>query len=207
MDIVAKMEAVYAGVKAYQTETEVSEYREGRVAATKRFLYTFKKPDHLRIDMKSPYRGMVLVYPDENGKVAVQPGGWSRFLKLHLSPDSALLRTSAGQRIDQTDLGLLIRHIRHSLTDRRRGEIKVTGEGDRLLVEVLAEDHFHAGVLTLYRFFIDTTRWLPAEVQEFTQDGVLKRKVIFRDLRITADIPDSFFRINGGNSEDGRPGR
>jgi outer membrane lipoprotein-sorting protein len=192
--LIARMEAAYARVEQYRTETEVSEYRDGRIVGTRRFRYTFKKPDHVRIDMEAPYPGMILAYPDKNGKVAVKFG----FLKFHLAPDNALLRSSTGQRIDQTDLGLLIRNIGRSLTDQRHGEIRVAGENGRLVVEVLAEDHFRAGVLTLYRFAVDRTSMLPAEVDEFSPDGTLKRKVIFRNLRSAADIPDSFFRIEGG---------
>lgn len=203
-DIMAKMAAGYAKVEGYRTETEVNDYRDGEAVGTKRFLYTFKKPDHVRIDMKSPYPGMVLIYPDANGKVAVKPGGWGGFLKLHLSPDNALLRTSAGQRIDQTDLGLLIRNISHSLSDRRRGESKVIEEDGRVRIEVPAEDHFMAGVVTLYHFTIDTARWLPVEIKEFTPAGVLKRTVIFRNLQTSVAIPDSLFRIDRGNPRDGQ---
>jgi outer membrane lipoprotein-sorting protein len=204
MGLIARMEAAYAQVKEYQTEMEVSEYREGKAVETKRFLYTFRKPDHLRIDMKSPYPGMILVYPDKDGKVFVKPGGLAGLLKLHLSPGSSLLRISAGQRLDQTDLGLLIKNIVHSLTDRRRGKIKVSGQDGREIFEVLAEDHFRAGVLTLYNFSIDKTRWLPVEINESTPGGVLKRKVILRNLQTSIAIPDSFFRINGENPGDGQ---
>ncbi len=198
MGLVDKMEAVSAQLEEYQTETEVTEFQKGRVVATKRFLYTFKKPNHVRIDMAIPYPGMILVYPDDDGKVAVKPGGWAGFLKLHLSLDSPLLRSSAGQRIDQTDLGLLIRNIAHSLTDRRRGEIKVAEQDGRVLIEVLAEDHFLAGVVTLYRFSIDKAHWLPVGVEELTPDGIPKRKVIFRNLRASTGVQDGFFSINEG---------
>lgn len=198
-EIIERMEAAYARLQGYRTETEVSEYRDGRVVETRRFLYSFRKPDRVRIEMKSPYPGMVLVYPDEDGKVSVRPGGWSGFLRLRLSPDSALLRNSAGQRIDQTDLGLLIRNIARSLTDRRRGEIRVPGQNGRVLIEVVAEDHFLAGVLTRYRFSIDRTRWLPVEVKEFTPDGVPRRKVIFRNMTTSTGIPGSLNEENPGN--------
>lgn len=207
MDLVGKMEAASARLEEYQTETEVREFQKGRVVATKRFLYTFKKPNHVRIDMEIPYPDMILIYPDDDGKVAVRPGGWAGFLKLHLSLDSALLRSSAGQRIDQTDLGLLIQNIAHSLTDRRRGEIKVAEQDGRLLIEVLAEDHFLAGVMTLYRFSIDKASWLPVGVEELTPDGIPKREVIFRNLRTSIGSSDSLFRINGGNSGHGQSGR
>jgi outer membrane lipoprotein-sorting protein len=206
--IIGKMKAAYAQVEDYQMETEVKVYKEGQVVETKRFLYTFRKPDHIRIDMESPYAGMVLVYPGEDGKVAVKPGGLFGFLKLHLSPDSALLRTAAGQRIDQTDIGLLVKNIDHSLTDRRHGEASVSGgEDGQVLIEVLAEDHFLAGVLTLYHFSIDKTRWLPVEVREFTPKGILKREVRFRNLRTSIGIPESFFRIITGRPEHGQSNR
>jgi outer membrane lipoprotein-sorting protein len=206
-EIIGKMKAAVAAVEDYQTETVVREYRNGRLADTKRFLYTFKKPNHIRIDLETPHPGMVLIYPDEDGKVVVEPFGWARFLRLHLSPDSGLLVTSAGQRIDQTDLGLLVRNIAHSLTDRRRGELMVSGEGGLLCLEVVAENHFRPNVLTRYRFLIDEKRWLPVEVQERTPEGVLLREVIFRNLRTSISIPETFFQIDARNGQDGRSHR
>ena len=206
-EIIGKVKAVYAQIEDYQMETEVKIYNEGQIVETERFLYTFKKPDHTRIDMESPYAGMVLVYPGEDGKVTIKPGGLIGFLKLHLFPDSALLRTAAGQRIDQTNLGLLIKNIGHSLTDRRRGEVRITEQDGQVRIEVLAEDHFLAGVLTLYHFFIDKTRWLPVKVREFTPKGILKREVRFRNLRTSIGITDGFFSINGGGPEHGKPNR
>lgn len=206
-DIIGKVKTVYALIDDYQMETEVNVYHEDQVVETERFLYTFRKPDHIRIDMKSPYAGMVLVYPSQDGKVTVKPGGLFGFLKLRLSPDSALLNAAKDQRIDQTDMGLLIQNIDHSLTDRRHGEVRVVEQDGQVRIEVLAEDHFLAGVLTLYHFFIDKTRWLPVEVREFTQDGILKREVRFRNLRTSVGTPESFFRINGGMPEHGQPSR
>jgi outer membrane lipoprotein-sorting protein len=208
MGVMSKVTEAYAKVEAYRAETEVNEYREGRIVATKRFLYTFKKPDRLRIDMESPYPGTIIVYPDESGKVTVKLGGLAGFVKLHLSPDSVFLRIRAGQPIDRTDLGLLIRSIIHSLTDLRRGELKVAdGDDEQTLIEVVSADHFQTGVVTLYRFFIDKSRWLPVEIEEFTPDGVPKRKVRLRNLRTAIDVPDSYFRINGGNPHRGQSGK
>lgn len=205
MDIITKMETAYAKVEEYQAELKVSEYRHGQIIEMKRFRYTFKKPYHLRIDMESPHPGTVLVYPDKNGKVTVKPGGLAGFLVLHLSLDSAFFKNIVGQRMDQTDLGLLVRNIAHSLTDQRRGTIKISEQDCCLLIDVLAEDHYLAGVLTLYRFSIDKTRWLPVGVEEFTPDGIIKRKGIILNLRSPIALPEDFFRIEKGESSHGRP--
>ena len=206
-EIIGKMKAAVATVKDYQTETVVREYREGRLVDTKRFLYTFKKPNHIRIDFETPHPGMVLVYPDEGGKVVVEPFGWARFLRLHLPPESGVLMTSAGQRIDQTDLRLLVQNMAHSLTDRRHGEIVLSEEDGLLCLEVMAENHFRPNILTRYRFVVDEKRWLPVEVQERTPEGMLQREVIFRSLRTSIGIPDTFFQSDGRRGEDGRSDR
>ena len=98
--IMSKMAAAYAAVSGYQTEMEVREYRNGNYLESKRFRYTFRKPGQLRIDMHTPKPGTVLVYPDEQGKVTLRPGGWTGFVTLHLAPGNSMLASGSGQRID-----------------------------------------------------------------------------------------------------------
>ena len=195
--ILAKMEASYAKVPAYQTEMEVREYRKGKYVESKRFLYTFKKPNQLRIDMQSPQPGTVLVYPDKQGKVTLRPGGWTGFVTLHLAPDNSMLASGSGQRIDQSDFGLLLRNIRHSLTDRRRGEITLSEAEGRISIEVLADDHYLPGVQTLYRFVFDSARGLPLEEHEATPKGAPKRVTIFGKLKSSITIQEDFFAVQG----------
>lgn len=205
--LIARMEARYALVDHYQTETTVRLYRDGQLAKTQRFLYTFRKPNHVRVELRSPHPGTVLVYPDATGKVLVKLGGWLGFLKLHLALDSTALRSRSGQRVNQTDLGLLIQNIAHSLTDRRHGDVTITRDDGAVVVEVLAEDHFLAGVLTLYRFTIDDASGLPVAVEELTPDGVLKRDIAFQALTtwpsLTVDAPSDM----GGRANDARAER
>jgi outer membrane lipoprotein-sorting protein len=190
-----KMEAAYTRVKDYQTEVEIRVYQRDGLKNTKKFLYTFKKPNWMRLDFELPHPGMILVYPDKNGKVVIHPSGWARFFKLHLLPDSFLLKDSSKQRIDQTDLGLLIRNISHSLTDQRRGPVEASKDNGHIELRVLADDHFRKGVVTRYRFLIDKERWLPAGVEELTPDSILKRTVVFRNLRINIGVTDSYFLL------------
>jgi len=119
-DIIKKMEAAYEGVTDYQAKVEVKSYKKDGSFEKKKFLYRFKKPNRIRLDFESPHSGMVLIYAHKDGKVLIRPSGWLRFLKIHLEPNNSLLTVSPGQRIDQTDLGLLIRNISHSVTDRRQ---------------------------------------------------------------------------------------
>ncbi len=101
--LLKNMEGAYSAVNDYQSNMEVTAYQNG-FSKTEKFLYTFKKPKPIRLDFESPDKGMIPVYPDKHGKVAVH-----RHFTIHLSPESSLLQVhQSGQRIDQTDLGLLI---------------------------------------------------------------------------------------------------
>jgi hypothetical protein len=205
--LIARMEARYALVDHYQTETTVRLYRDGQLTKTQRFLYTFRKPNHVRAELRSPHPGTVLVYPDAMGKVLVKPGGWLGFLKLHIAVDSAALRSRSGQRIDQTDMGLLIQNIAHSLTDRRHGDVTITHNDDAVVVEVLADDHFLPDALTLYRFTIDDASGLPIAIEELTPDGVPKRDLTFQALTTWPSLPVDAPSVMGGRVDDARAER
>lgn len=193
--LLRKMDAAYVQVENYQTHVEVKNYKRDGSFETQKFLYTFKKPKWIRLDFESPYSGMVMVYPDKNGKVTVRPSGMAHFFKLHLSPESPLLGTFSGQRIDQTDLGLLIQNISHSLTDQRRGPVEME-ENAYVRIRVLAVNHFDEGIVTRYDFFIDKDLWLPVKVEESTPERHPERTITFRDLRINTSVPDSLFQMD-----------
>jgi outer membrane lipoprotein-sorting protein len=193
------IETAYSAVMDYQAEVEVRTYWNDTDFETKKFLYTFKKdPIRIRIDFAEPYPGMVIVYPDKGGRAIIQPLRWAKSLKLHLSPDSALLTDRSGQTLDQTDLGALIRNMSRSLTDERRGSVEIDTRGAYIEVGVLADDHFREGFRTRYRFLIDKKSWLPAGVEEWTPDHTQRRRITFRDLRINIGISEDFFNLNGG---------
>ncbi len=191
-----RMAAAYAKVEDYRTKVEVRNYEDDGSFGTRKFLYTFKKPQWIRLDMESPHGGTILVYPTEEGKVAVQLAGWASFLQLHLAPDSSLLRDPSGQRLNQTDMGLLIRNISRSLKDQRRGPVRIEEESKGLRLQVLAVDHFRPDVLTLYQFLLDRKLWLPLEVREGTPAGRPVRSTFFTDFSINTGVPESFFRLD-----------
>jgi outer membrane lipoprotein-sorting protein len=190
-----KMEAAYSGVTDYQARMDVRTYRHDGSFQTDKFLYTFKKPGSIRLDFESPHPGMVLVYPDKQGKAVIRPPGLARFLELHVAPDNPLLRISSGQPIDRTDMGLLIANISRSLNDQRRGPIKMWEHDHFVNITVLAVSHFRPDMLTQYGFIIDKRLWLPVGVDESTPDGHPERRVMFNDLRINIGTPDAFFQL------------
>ncbi len=195
--LISRMEAAWMQVNDYRTTVDIKAYTRDNAVEHEKFRYTFKKPEHIRLDFETPHPGMVLVYPDNDGKVVVQPGGLARLLKLHLSTDNRLLRNASGQRVDQTHIGILIRNIARSLTDQRRGPVEIVKDNGYVKVSVLSSDHFRPQVITFYRFFIDAAVWLPTRVEELTPEGKMERDITFQGLKINNGFPDSLFQLNG----------
>jgi outer membrane lipoprotein-sorting protein len=194
-----RIETAYSAVVNYQVNAEVRNYRPGANFETKKFLYTYEKePRRIRIDFAQPDPGMVIVYPDKNGQAVVQPFKLAKFIKLHLPPNSSILKDTSGQTIDRTDMGTLIHNMSRSLTADRRGMVRIDAKDGHIEIGVLAADHFRPGVTTRYLFIIDKKSWLPAGVEEWAPDNTHRRSIYFRNLRINIDLPDGFFNLNGG---------
>jgi outer membrane lipoprotein-sorting protein len=194
--LLKRMESAYETVKDYRVLVQVVPAAENAGKRTEEFSYTFKKPRLVRIDFQMPQSGTILIFPDEEGKVLVRPWGW-RFLDLHFAPDSLFLANPSGQRVDQTDFGLLIRNIGRSMGGGRRGPLEILEEDQYVRIRVLAENHFHDSKVTRYRFTIDKNTCFPTEIEEWTPEGVLERRITFRDLAVNTGVPDSFFRLDG----------
>jgi outer membrane lipoprotein-sorting protein len=191
--ILHKMEAVYAAVTDYQSTMEVTSAGQDGSLAREKFLYTFKKPKRIRLDFETPHPGTVVIYSDKEGKVRVRPWGAKGMFELHLDPDSFLLRVGSRQRVDQTDLGLLIAKIRESVEEHRRGPVELTESESAVQISVVADNHFREGVTTVYRFSIDKRIGLPVQIEEFSAEGSFERRVLFLDLRTNIGVPDSAF--------------
>lgn len=192
--IVTRMSAAYARVEDYQAKVEITSFEKDGSSEIQKFLYSFRKPLRIRLDFESPHPGMIMIYPDERGKVIVKHSGLLGLMTFHLSPSNRLLKVSPGQRIDQTDMGLLIRNIARSLSDQRRGSADISEEDGYVQIRVVAADHFRPGIVTTYRFLVDKKIWLPTKVEESTPGGRPERIVTFRNLEVNKGIPDGFFR-------------
>ena len=192
--LLQKMEAAYDQVRDYQTDVEILLFNEDGSFKTEKSLYTFKKPKHIRLDFVSPHPGMMLVYPGPDGKVLMKPQGVLSVLTFHLALDDPLLGSPSGQRLDQTDLGVLIKNIRHSVTDQRRGPVSLSEDKETIRIQVLADDHFREGVETRYQFLISKQLWLPLEVGQFTANGVPESRIVFHNLRTNINVPDDLFQ-------------
>lgn len=199
--LVERLEAAWAEVRDYRAllVTTAREHEGPPQRATAR--YWFQKPNRLRLEFVSPHPGLVLVYPYRpqghhgEGKARVQPGGLLKFLRITLDPGSARLAVAPGQRLDQTDLGLLVRNIARSLAAEARSAPVLRESRENLVAVVEAEAHFLPGVAARYEFRIDRGLWLPVGVREEISERGWVREVAFEGLEVNPGLPESLFRL------------
>jgi len=195
-EIVRNMELAYSKVDNYRMEVEITKPADEGAWKEERFTYTYKRPNQIRIDFHKPHGGTIVVYPAKDGKVFLRPWGW-RFLDFHVAPDNILLADPSGQRVDQTDLGLLIRNIERCMSEGRRGLLEISEEERSIVVEVLSEDLFRKGENTHYTFVIEKESWLPTEIREAAPGGSPKRRIVFSEIELNPGVKESFFRPDG----------
>lgn len=204
-ELVERMETAYEQVQDYQTQLVIvgfgndASFQERHI-----LLYTFKKPNKVRIDFIRPHRGMTIVYPDKSGRVVVRPKKWLPLFTFHISPYDSLLEVSPGQHINQTDLGMLIRNISHSLTDMLLGDLEITEDDKHVTIRVLSDNPFQRGNATRYEFLVDLNLWLPVGVKESSSSRVLRRTVTYENLRFNRRVADSFFELDQGPGHGSR---
>jgi outer membrane lipoprotein-sorting protein len=190
--LIREMKTAYEQVQDYRALLTITGFGSGPYRGPQKALYRFRKPNRIRVDFESPDSGMVIIYPDSDGKALLHPGKFFPFF-VHLDPNSSLMEVSPGQHIYQTDLGTLIHNISQMLTGSSLGKPDVQTYADKTVVSVFSRNPFMEGVETRYVFTIDNRLHLPVQVEEFSPEGALRRRVVYEDLQVNTGIPESVF--------------
>lgn len=148
--------------------------------------YSFRKPGFIRMDFVRPHAGATLIYNPQTRTARLWPFGFPRFPSLALDPDNPMIRGPHGHRVDQSDLGALLRNVRAL---GKGGAMRI--DGAHLVVEG-ASGRTVAGVHR-YRLRFDSATALPVEVSSEDQLGALVETVEMNDLHIDITFPQDFF--------------
>lgn len=159
--------------------------------------YAYRKPGHVRMDFVSPHHGAVLIYDPTSRKVRLRPFGEHAPPALSLSPANPLVRDRSGNRVDQSDVGELLRHVR----ELQQGGVTTTlGEADIggrtvLRVSVVgAPAHAVAGGVHRYQLWLDAADGFPRKVISFEEDGETPLETVtLDDVEIDVAFPEHFF--------------
>ncbi|WP_145600042.1 DUF1571 domain-containing protein [Yersinia frederiksenii] len=157
--------------------------------------YSYRKPGYVRMDFTEPHNGAALVYDPSSGKVRLWPFGVNSLPVLSLSPTNSLIRDKNGHRVDQSDMGTLLSHIR-SL--QQGGETSILGD------EVLEQQSvLHLSVtgpvgvtvdnVHRYDVWLEKSQNFPVKVVSYGADGHQLETVVMDAMIINLHFPEHFF--------------
>jgi outer membrane lipoprotein-sorting protein len=156
--------------------------------------YAYKRPGFVRMDFVQPHEGAVLIYSPVTKKVRLWPFG-TKLFSLALSPDNSLVRSPTGQRVDRSDIGALLHHVKALQGNGNTAAVgeELVGARSALHVVVSGTGNFAVGNVHRYDLWLDATTRLPLKVASRDVNDDIIETVLMDDLRINVEMPDSVF--------------
>ena len=193
------MDPLDAALASYQQVVSYRVTLHSRSDASSEIIrYFFKRPGFVRMEFIEPHKGAVLVYNPEKKEAKLRPFGLVKSLVFSLSPDSRLITSSRGHRVDASDIGALLATVKKlrgkGKSETLRNEIAegkktilVTVEGEGA---VTVADNVHT-----YLLWLSAETFLPVRTTTYDASGTLVEEVVMTDLEINIDLPDSLFEL------------
>lgn len=157
--------------------------------------YFYQKPGFVRMEFIRPHAGAVLVYDPSTQRVRLWPLGAGRFPELNLSPTNPLIQSSRHQRIDQSDVGVLLGNMQmlgqggslgptdeQALAGRQLLHLRVTGTGNFTVAGV----HSH-------ELWLDAASLFPVKVISRGLQDAMIETVHMEDAEIDVALPMNLF--------------
>lgn len=189
-DLLTDAMARYNKVESYRVTI-----RSTHADAQEHLRYFFQKPGFVRMEFIRPHTGAVLVYSPLTRRVRLWPFGAGRFPELNLSPSNPLIQSSRNQRVDQSDVGVLLGHVQRlaqggslgsadeqALAGRQVLHLSVTGTGDLTV----------AGVHR-YELWLDAASLFPLKVISRDLQDVIIETVHMEDAEINVSLSMTLF--------------
>ncbi|MDN3520663.1 sigma-E factor regulatory protein RseB domain-containing protein [Halomonas ramblicola] len=156
--------------------------------------YSYRHPGHIRLDMVTPQHGAVLVYSPETRRVRVWPFG-APGPNLSLRPTHRLVRSARGHRVDQSDLGSLLRNVQRLQWHgelRDLGEARI-GEHEVRHLAVQGAPGHAVDDIARYELWLDAEHGLPRRVVSLDRHGRELERVRLEDLVLDPELPPDHF--------------
>ncbi len=193
LDVAQRMEAAFKEVEDYSCEVELLFYQNGAEGERYRFKFYFKKEKKIRVDFSHPHPGLTILYKDAETKATVIPFRSSPVFRFRLSIDNPLMKTLAGQRINQTDMGYFIDFLSKNLRKVEQKENAFHEDEQRVEFVFRAMDYIEERSLEKYRISISKKYWLPNRIERYSSEGQLLEVTDIKNYAVNAHLEDKFF--------------
>ncbi|MGH8728618.1 MAG: LolA family protein [Burkholderiales bacterium] len=179
----------YRAVEAYEVTLKSSHGDE-----VEHIRYYFRKPGFVRMEFIRPHKGAVLVYNPTTRKARLWPFG-PGFMALTLSPDSRLIQSPLGQRVDRSDVAALLENVKAL---QEHGKMEIVGEEpvaelQALHFTVSGTDGFTVGSVHRYDLWLEASTLFPVKVVSRDIRNQLIETVLMEDAKINPPLQDSLF--------------
>jgi len=191
--IVQKMESYFDSTENYSCKVEQTFYQDGKEDQTYQFRFYYKKNKRIRVDFISPYPGMSIYYRGGDRDATVKPFRGLPSLKFKFSINSPLIKTAAGQTIDQTDMGYFINFLMKNLKKVKQGEDEFYEDREQVKFLFLAMDYIEEKNLERYRLVISKRNWFPIRIERYHLGGQVLELTVIKDYVINGHLEEQFF--------------
>ena len=157
-------------------------------------IYRYKKPGYVRIDFVKPHKGVALVYRPDTGKVQLRPFGFSKLLTFSMKPTAKLVRSPAGRRVDESDIGVLLKNAQKLA---QFGSLKVLREetvhqNTMIVLEITGKENVLVDGVHRYLLWLDSRLKLPRVVESYDNKNQLIEGLFIDDLIINLNFAEIF---------------
>jgi len=191
--VAQQMEAAFKGLEDYSCEVEQIFYQNGVENQRYRFKFYFKKKKRIRVDFSKPHSGLTILYKDDETEATVIPFRSLPALRFRLSVDNSLMKTLAGQRINQTDMGYFIDFLFKNLTKVDQKENTFYEDEQRVEFLLWAMDYIEGKSPEKYRISVSKKYWLPTRIERYSSEGKLLEVTDIRNYILNAHPEDGLF--------------
>jgi len=193
LTVAQNMDAAFKKLEDYTCEVEQIFYQDGVENERYLFKFYFKKEKKIRVDFSQPYSGLTIFYNDDDKEATVRPFRSLSPLKIRLSVDSPLMKTLAGQRINQTDMGYFIKFMFKNLRSVEQKENEFWEDNGRIEFLFWAMDYIEEKFPEKYRISISKKYWLPIRIERYDSKDRHLEVTEIRNYVLNTHLEDKFF--------------
>jgi outer membrane lipoprotein-sorting protein len=191
--VAQNMETAFKKLEDYTCDVEQIFYQGGVENQRYLFKFYFKKEKKIRVEFSRPYSGLTIFYHDDEKEATVMPVRLLSGLKFRLSVDHPLMKTLAGQRINQTDMGYFIKFMFKNLRSVEQKENEFLENGERVEFLFWAWDYVEEKSAEKYRISISKKHWLPIRIERYDLEDRRLEVTDIRNYVLNAHLEDKFF--------------
>jgi outer membrane lipoprotein-sorting protein len=191
--IVQRMESVFKELKDYTCEVEQIFCRDGGEDQHYRFKFYFKKQKKIRVDFSYPYSSLSLFYEGGDKEATVLPFRHLPGIKFRFSVGNSMIKTMAGQQIDQTDMGYFIEFLSKNLKKIPQRDEQIEEDAGKVTFSLEAMDYIEEKSLERYKITVSKENWLPIHIERYKLDGKPLEMTDIKNYTVNGRLQDKLF--------------